>query len=144
MLLERLRRTLSDWKQSLECWWIPRVLPLGAESDRLAAEIAEEEAELAQESVVLEEFRTRVATGERQAARLTAQAAECVKAGYENQAWPFVLELEEVRKALEMDRPELARIEQLCWSREFRLRQLRRKLLEAAEQKPGKPRTVGR
>ncbi len=127
---------LQAWRRR---WWPPDArVERRAAADELEAEIEQAAAELGSASVVLEELRQRVGASERQAVRLTGQVAECVKAGYEGQAWPFVLELDELRVALEADRGELRRQEQLCWSQEFRLRQLRR-LLERMRQEPASP-----
>ena len=96
--------------------------------ERLSAAIADAKAELTGLNTLLEELRGQIAVGRKRADRLTAQVAECVKAGYESQAWPLALELDEVYRLLAEEQAELRRGEQVCWSQEFRLRQLQRKL----------------
>jgi chromosome segregation ATPase len=109
-------------------WWPDPVSELRAEATRLQAHIDETRAALADLNPLLEDLRARVDLGRRRASRLTTQVAECVKAGYESQAWPLALELEEVHRLLSDDQAELRRHEQVCWSHEFHLRQVQRKL----------------
>lgn len=136
-LWQSMESRLHAWKRR---WWpLDPLSAAGAEIERLSAEIAAIKAELDGLSTLLEELRGRLANNQKRAARLIAQVAECVKAGYESQAWPLALELEEVHRSLAADQAEVCRGEQVCWSQQFRLRQLRRKL----EQVRGQLRRLG-
>jgi chromosome segregation ATPase len=117
---------LSAWRRR---WWpLDPVSAARAEANRLTAAIRERKAALAGLNSLLKELREDVAAGQKQAARLTAQVAECVKAGYESQAWPLALDLDELHRRLADVQAELHRHEQVCWSYEFQLRQMQRKL----------------
>jgi hypothetical protein len=129
MLFAQLWQTVESRLSALKRrWWPDPVSDLRAEMERLEADIADTQAVLSEHNVLLEELRGRVGLGQRRAARLTSQVAECVKAGYESQAWPFALELDELHRTLADDQAALRRQEQVCWSHEFHLRQAQRKL----------------
>ncbi len=125
-LWQSMEARLSAWRRR---WWPPDpVSSARTEANRLAAEIVERKAALAEMTTILEELHHDAEATQKQATRLTAQVAECVKAGYESQAWPLALELDELHRRLAGVETEVRRHEQLCWSYEFQLRQLQRKL----------------
>jgi len=130
MLFAQLWQSVETHLHTLRRRWWP-LDPVSATRDRiqqLSSEIAAGKMELAELKALLEEVRGRMAAGRKQAARLTAQVAECVKAGYESQAWPLALALDETHRSLGAEQAELRRLEQVCWSQDFRLRQMQRKL----------------
>lgn len=136
MLFARLWQTmggrLSTWRQR---WWpLDPVSATRARADRLAAQIEERRAALGEMRDLLDEMRRDAETTQKQADRLTAQVAECVKAGYEAQAWPLALDLEELHRRLADVQTEVRRHEQVCWSYEFQLRQMQRQLDEVRGQ----------
>ena len=129
MFLAHLWQTVEVRLRALRRrWWPPGPAELlRDEAKQLRTESRATEAALAESAASRDALRQRITDTERRAARLTAQVADCVRAGYEAQAWPFALELDEVQKALAADRAQLRRHEQACWSYEFHLRQLRRR-----------------
>ena len=132
MLLTQLWQSvgsrLGAWRRR---WWPPDpVSAARARADRLAADIEERQTALAEIKAVLEELHQDADTTQIQVARLTAQVAECVRAGYESQAWPLALDLDELNRRLAQVQTEVRRHEQVCWSYEFQLRQLQRQLHE--------------
>ena len=114
--------------------WLRRWRPLDpvsaarARADGLAAEIEDRQERLEEMKARISALREGAAAVQKEATRLTAQVAECVKAGYESQAWPLVLDLDELNRKLADAQAEVRRHEQFCWSYEFQLRQQRRKL----------------
>lgn len=130
MLLAQLWQTVETRLHALKRRWWPTnpASALRDEVRRLTIEIEDTRAAVADIQVLLEELRAQVTIGQRRVARLTGQVAECVRAGYESQAFPLALELDEVNRTLAGDRAAARRHEQVCWSQEFHLRQLQRKL----------------
>ena len=127
-LWQSVETRLSAWRQR---WWpLDPASAARAEAARLVAAIEDRQAALAELKAQLDALRADVEVSQKEAARLTAQVAECVKAGYESQAWPLALDLDELNRKVAHFQTELRRQEQVCWSYEFQQRQLQRRLDE--------------
>ncbi len=61
-------------------------------------------------------------------ARLKGQIESCIRHCQPDQAWQHALELDAVRQKMAEDRAALPRHDQACWSLQFKIRQLERKL----------------
>src|SRR3954447_4263248 len=70
----------------------------------------------------------RVKDNEEAAAPLPAEVESSMRRGKSAQAMRQALELDRIRRELEDDRAELARLEHASWCLEFRLRQLDRRI----------------
>jgi chromosome segregation ATPase len=110
------------------------------ERREVLAELRREEAERDR----LRETRAAIAPGvesmTQEIALLPSQIESSLTRGKASQAMRQSLELESLRRKLEEARRELARLDAALWSREFRLRQLRRRFAELPSpfKRPGK------
>jgi predicted nucleic acid-binding Zn-ribbon protein len=57
----------------------------------------------------------------------------CVACGHGAPAWQFALQLDGLRQTLAKDQARLPQIEQVCWSVQFQVRQLERRLARVQE-----------
>lgn len=102
-----------------------------AECRRLHGELARHEAALAEQQERLFALQRRVKDHEDEIARLPGQVEGALARGKSARALWQALLLDRRRGELAADRAELPRLEYVCWSLGFRLRQLRRQLDEA-------------
>jgi septal ring factor EnvC (AmiA/AmiB activator) len=100
------------------------------ECRRLLADIARQEEALAAQQQHLFALQRRVKEAEDEVARLPEEVADSHRRGKAARALWQALLLDRRRQELAADRAELPRVEHLCWSLGFRLRQLRRQLDE--------------
>jgi hypothetical protein len=54
--------------------------------------------------------------------------------GQGDQAWQFALQLDQLRQQLAADQAQLPKLEQVCWSLQFQIRQMERQLARLHEQ----------
>jgi uncharacterized protein YPO0396 len=101
-----------------------------SELQRLLVEIARQEAALAAQQERLFSLQRRVKEAEDEVARLPDEVADSNRRGKSARALWQALLLDRRRQELAADRAELPRVEHVCWSLGFRLRQLRRQLDE--------------
>jgi hypothetical protein len=66
--------------------------------------------------------------------RLTALIEHHVRRHEHDQGWQYAMELDRARQSLTEDRAALPRHEQACWSLQFKIRQLERKVARLEEQ----------
>jgi hypothetical protein len=78
----------------------------------------------------------RIKDNEEAAAPLPAEVASSMRRGKSAQAMRQALELDRLRRELDEDRTEVARLEHAAWCLEFRLRQLDRQLARLSEGLP--------
>jgi hypothetical protein len=101
-----------------------------AECQRLLTEIARIEAALAARQEHLFTLQRRAKEHEAEIANLPAQVEDSHRRGKAARALWQALLLDRLRQELAADRAELPRVEHVCWSLGFQLRQLRRRLDE--------------
>jgi hypothetical protein len=64
---------------------------------------------------------------------LTGHIQTCLTCGHGDQAWTFAMKLDQIRQALAADRARLPKLEQVCWSLKFQIRQMERQLARLHE-----------
>ncbi len=107
--------------------------------DQLRAEKDEGERAQREAEQQAQQLRHQIASQQPQIERLIAQIALCVRNGTEANAWPLVLQLEEVRAACTAAQERLPRLEQAAWSHQFQVRQLERELTRLENDVPPPP-----
>jgi chromosome segregation ATPase len=65
---------------------------------------------------------------------LTDHIQTCLSCGHGDQAWQFALQLDRLRQQLAADQAQLPKLEQVCWSLQFQIRQMERQLARLHEQ----------
>jgi phage shock protein A len=106
--------------------------------DKLAEELRQRHQALARARDEWEATRRRAHDNRTAATLLPPQIQACVRRGQTEDAWRFALELDRVRETLAADQAALPRLEQMCWSLQFLIRQLERRLARLQEQLPAR------
>ncbi len=68
------------------------------------------------------------------AAVLTGHIQSCLTSGQGDQAWTFAMQLDRLRQELGAAQARLPKVEQVCWSVQFQIRQMERQLARLHEQ----------
>lgn len=111
--------------------------PGADEIERLQDDVLTCQRDLDRLTAEKEEASRRVRDNEEAVARYPARIGDSVRRGKSSQAMRQALELDRLRRDLAADRALLPRLEQLCWSLAFRLRQARRRLADLRQAKRG-------
>jgi hypothetical protein len=77
--------------------------------------------------------RKRLTDNQIAATLLLSRIEACLRTGRGEEAYKLALELEELRKQVAADTDRIPKMEQTCWSLQFRVRQLRRDLTRLTE-----------
>jgi hypothetical protein len=96
--------------------------PKGPEEPR--QELVRRRSEREQLEAKLATLRQRLADNQQAAALLPSQVESSLRRGKPSQAFLQALELERIRKEIADDEESLVRVEQVCWSVNFRIRHL--------------------
>jgi hypothetical protein len=104
------------------------------EAEHLIDQLQKLQGRLSSEQGELESTHRRLTRNHTAAVLLVAQIESCIHRGVPDQAYPHSLELERVRQALAEDRAALPRQEQRCWSLQFQVRQVERRLAHVQEE----------
>ncbi len=104
------------------------------EADRLTEQLQQRHTLLSRSQAELELIQRRLNSNRTAAVLLTAQIESCVHRRVPLQAYPQVLELDRIRQILAEDEAVLPRLEQRCWSLQFQVRQLERRLARLQEE----------
>jgi hypothetical protein len=112
---------------------------------RSEAESATDELSLKREALAgyqarREEVRRRLCEMRRREEELTAGVASALKLGLAAKAYERALELERLRQEAAQQKAQLPRLEQVCWSLEFDIRQQERKRQQAQREAQARPR----
>jgi phage shock protein A len=65
---------------------------------------------------------------------LTNHIQTCLTCGHGDQAWQFALQLDRLRQGIADCQAQLPRLDQVCWSIQFQIRQMERQLARLHEQ----------
>jgi hypothetical protein len=103
-------------------------------AERLREELRDREKALARSRAALTTTQRRLHDHQIAAALLTSRIESCLSQGRPDHAWKHALELDKVRQTLAADRVSLPRLEQTCWSLQFTIRQLERRLARLREE----------
>lgn len=133
MRLEQLIHTVEASLVRFGKQWMDGDGPpeLALECERLLAEIAPLEVDLAGQRSRHTELVQRLRQHEAEIAQLPEQIEDSFRRGKHARSMWQALLLERRRDEAAADRAELARAEHLCWSLNFRIRRLRKQLEEA-------------
>lgn len=104
----------------------------------LAAELEDQAERLAKALTQLEVTRKAKAEHEARVTFLKSQIEALVKIRKTDAAYALAMEMDEVRQALADCQTRLPKQEQLCWSLEFKLRQMERRLDRVRQQQRAK------
>jgi hypothetical protein len=104
------------------------------EIDRLTLELRERHAELARSRTELAGIKRRLRDNPSEAALLHSRVETALRNRQSEQAWRWALELDQLRQTLACDQEASPRLEQTCWSLQFLIRQLERRLARLQEQ----------
>jgi hypothetical protein len=130
MMLEQLVYALESRLLQLgrSLWPLDPRARRQAEAERLLKVLQQRQRLLADTQAELDTVGERLTRNRTAAALLTAQVESCLHRGVSPQAYPHALELDRLRPALAADETALPRLEQRCWSLQFQVRQLERRL----------------
>jgi hypothetical protein len=135
-LVQRVETRLLDLSRRL---WKPDPLgPFREEVAGAADEVRRHRATLTRCQDDLAETRRRLTYNQTAVALLTSRIEACLQKGTPERAWQYALELDKLRKAAAEDQALLPKQEQACWSLEFKLRQLERRLTVLQEELAGR------
>ena len=111
---------------------------LQEEIDEVLDELRQRRQALARSVQERDAARRRLSDNQTAAVLLPSQIESCVRQGRADQAWKYALELDEARRALAEDRDALPRLDQTCWSLDFLIRQLERRLARLRDKLPAR------
>jgi hypothetical protein len=111
----------------------PKTL-LQEEIDAVGRELEARRAALARAKDERDATARRILDNHASVRRLTTLVEHHVRRHEHDQGWQYALELDRARQGLAEDRAALPRHEQACWSLQFKIRQLERKLARLEEQ----------
>jgi hypothetical protein len=103
------------------------------ETDRLVEQLQKRQEALTRGRAELEVTRRRLTENQTAAVLLTSQIESCIFRKLASQAYRHALELDRTRHTIAEDQAALPRLEQTCWSLEFQVRQLERRLARVQE-----------
>ncbi|HZY83594.1 MAG TPA: hypothetical protein VFE78_02075 [Gemmataceae bacterium] len=103
------------------------------EADAVGRELEARRAALARAKAERDATARRILDNHSSVRRLTALTEHHVRRHEHDQGWQYAMELDRARQALSDDRAALPRHEQACWSLQFKIRQLERKLARLEE-----------
>ncbi len=104
------------------------------EMDRLNMQLQQRRAELTNAQRDLAGIKRRLRDTPTEAALLHSRIETLLASGQTQKAWSAALTLDLLRRALADDQEACARLEQRCWSLNFHIRQLQRRLDQILEQ----------
>ena len=104
------------------------------EADALGRELEARRAALGRAKAERDATARRILDNHSSVRRLTALVEHHVKRHEHDRGWQYAMELDRARQALAEDRAALPRHEQACWSLQFKIRQLERKVARLEEQ----------
>ena len=107
---------------------------LEAQIEELTEELAARQADRDRSEQECEAARRRLEENPPAAALLPSQIESSLKRGKHAQAFRQALELERLRRTLAEDQAALPRLEQTCWSLDFHVRLLQRRLARLREE----------
>jgi hypothetical protein len=98
------------------------------EIEQLAIELADRRAALRQCEIDRDAIQKRLQENQPTAALMPSQIESNLRRGKADQAWRQALDLDRLRQTILNDQATLPRLEQACWSLQFHIRLLERKL----------------
>ena len=96
--------------------------------DRLTDELRKRHAELTRSRMELGGLKRRLRDNPTAAALLHSRIESAIHARQSDRAWRCALELDQLRQTIASDREACPRLEQTCWSLQFLIRQLERRV----------------
>ncbi len=115
-------------------WQIPPREQLQEDIDRLTAQLHQRRAELTRARMELAAVKRRLRDNPTEAALLHSRIETAIRKRQLEPAYRHALELDRIRQMLAADQEACPRLEQTCWSLQFLIRQLERRLGRLQEQ----------
>jgi chromosome segregation ATPase len=136
MMLERLVHSVESGLLDLgRCLMQPGVRErLQDDIDRLTEEMRQRHAELNRSRTELGDLKRRLHDNPSAAALLHSRIEFAIRNRQSDRAWRYALELDQLRQTMASDQVACPRLEQTCWSLQFLIRQLERRLARLQEQ----------
>jgi hypothetical protein len=104
------------------------------ESERLSDELRKRHHALAKARTERTAAEARITENRHATQILTGHIQTCVSSGHGDQAWQFAMQLDRLRQQITDDQAQMPKLEQVCWSLEFQIRQMERQLARIHEQ----------
>jgi chromosome segregation ATPase len=135
-MLERLVHTVESGLLDLgRCLLQPGPREqLQDEIERLTDELRQRHTELSRARIDLGAAKRRLRDNPTAAALLHSRIEAALRTRQSDQAWRGALELDQLRQTMTTDQEACPRLEQRCWSLQFLIRQLERRLARAQQQ----------
>jgi phage shock protein A len=125
-MVDTLESSLADLGRRL---WQPSPRErVQEEIERLTLELRERHEELARSRTELAALKRRLRDNPTTAAQLHSRIETAFRARQPEQTWRWALELDQLRQSLAADQEACPRVEQTCWSLQFLIRQLERRI----------------
>jgi chromosome segregation ATPase len=102
--------------------------------ERLTAELHQRQSELSRAQIELAGMKRRLRDNPTDAALLHSRIETALRNRQTEQAYGLALELDQLRQTMTSDQEACPRLEQRCWSLQFLIRQLERRLARLQEQ----------
>lgn len=103
------------------------------EMDRLLAQLRERRAELDRARLELAAMKRRLRDNPTEAALLHSRIESAIRVRHLAEAYRYAIELDQLRQTLTSDETACPRLEQTCWSLQFLLRLLERRIARLQE-----------
>jgi phage shock protein A len=103
------------------------------EADRLSDELRKRHEALGKIKAERGAAERRITENQNSIQVLTGHIQACLSSGHGDPAWQFALQLDRLRQAIATDQAQLPRLEQVCWSVQFQIRQMERQLARLHE-----------
>ncbi len=131
-MVETLEANLADLGRRL---WQPSTRErLQEEIERLTLEMRERHEELSRSRTELANLKRRLRDNPTAAALLHSRIETAFRPRQPEQAWRWALHLDQLRQSLASDQEACPRMEQTCWSLQFLIRQLERRIARLQQQ----------
>jgi chromosome segregation ATPase len=135
-MLEQLVHTVESSLLGLgrHLWQLSPREQLQEDIDRLTAQLRQRREELTHSRIELGAVKRRLRDNPTEAALLHSRIETAIRDRRLERAYCRALELDQIRQTLAADRTACPRLEQTCWSLQFLIRQLERRLNRLQEQ----------
>ncbi len=115
-------------------WQADPKTALRDQADRLSDELRGRHESLERSRSERATLQRKINDDQRAADVLTNHIQTCLACGHGDQAWQFALQLDRLRQGIADCQAQLPRLDQVCWSIQFQIRQMERQLAKLHEQ----------
>jgi hypothetical protein len=115
-------------------WKTDRKADLRLEADQVADELQQRHAALENAAADRSDLQRLIKQNQNAIEVMTGHVQACLTYGHGDQAWQFALQLDGLRQQVATDQARLPKLEQVCWSLQFQIRQMERQLARLQQQ----------